>query len=120
MARQAVHLPEAVVPVTREENAYADALNEFGSDPQDEAEHSLLQILHRRALAVPATLISKHSTNFAAVLAAVTARGPRCDQCGGWTFHPAMRVGGGGIRLCDPCIGEIEADHLAEVNGAGW
>jgi hypothetical protein len=120
MARQAVHLPEAVVQVTREENAYADALNCFGCDPQDEAEHEALQILHRRALAVPATLISKHSTNFAAVLAAVTARGPRCDQCDGWTFHPAGLFTRNNPQLCGPCIGEIEADHLAEVNGAGW
>lgn len=26
--------------------------------------------------------------NFEAMLAAVTARGPRCYDCGGWTFRP--------------------------------
>lgn len=45
------------------------------------------------------------STNWAATLAAVRARGQRCDQCGGWTF----RLGYNGQpksmpRLCPDCL----------------
>jgi hypothetical protein len=44
-------------------------------------------------------------SNWPAVLAAVEARGPRCDKCSGWTFRPEYK----GLpkfiaRLCPICL----------------
>jgi hypothetical protein len=42
--------------------------------------------------------------NWPATLAAVTARGPRCEQCGGWTFRPGYRDAPSAVlRLCPDC-----------------
>lgn len=108
--------------MTKEEHDYAVALNEFGSDPQDEAEHDILSSLHRRALAVPPAPVARHSTNFSAVLAAVAARGPRCDGCGGWSFVHTQRGRRGNFRkglvtLCSGCAAEAVADRVAEEFG---
>lgn len=100
-----MHLPEAVVAMTREETAYAQALNEFGSDPESREEHDILRSMRihtHDGEAVPAV----RSVNWQATLAAVAARGPRCDECGGWTFAPTSRIRRGNStqpHLCGPC-----------------
>jgi len=48
--------------------------------------------------------------NWPAVIAAVHARGPRCDGCGGWTFRPALWTGRSRRLLCTRCE---QADTLA-------
>jgi hypothetical protein len=43
--------------------------------------------------------------NWPATLAAVAARGPRCDLCGGWTFRPQYAtVSRKAPRLCPGCF----------------
>lgn len=43
--------------------------------------------------------------NWKATLAAVEARGPRCDRCGGWTFRPEYRrLPRFVARLCPDCL----------------
>lgn len=43
-------------------------------------------------------------SSFEAVLAAVTARGPRCDDCNGWTWDPSQaRPRRTRIRICRTC-----------------
>lgn len=85
--------------MTREENALATALDIFGSDTPDEAERDILRGLRSRAYHDTAVPVVR-STNFDAVLEAVTARGPRCDRCGGWTFRPYLRTRPAGLRFC--------------------
>lgn len=41
------------------------------------------------------------SGNWPATLAAVHARGPRCDHCGGWTFKSFLLTVPAGHRFCD-------------------
>lgn len=41
------------------------------------------------------------TNNWPAVLAAVNARGPRCDHCDGWTFKPWLTSVPMGHRFCD-------------------
>jgi hypothetical protein len=77
--------------MTNEEATYAGAVNLFGSDPESPEEATLLRGLRSRAYhdsAVPAV----PSSNFDAVLAAVEARGPRCDHCGAWSFVPTHKT----------------------------
>jgi len=44
--------------------------------------------------------------NWPATLAAVQARGPRCDKCGSWTFRPLYLnpFFKGVRRLCPDCL----------------
>jgi hypothetical protein len=45
------------------------------------------------------------STNWAATLAAVRARGPRCDECGSWTFRLGFNGQPKSVRrLCPDCL----------------
>lgn len=41
--------------------------------------------------------------NWEATLAAVYARGPRCDWCKQWTFRPQLIAPHAGRRLCEEC-----------------
>jgi hypothetical protein len=41
--------------------------------------------------------------NWPATLAAIQARGPRCDFCGGWTFRPFLLAVPLGLRQCQDC-----------------
>lgn len=41
--------------------------------------------------------------NWPATLAAVHARGPRCDECGKWTFRSYMLTVPPGFRRCGEC-----------------
>lgn len=43
------------------------------------------------------------SVNWPATLAAVQARGPRCDFCGGWSFRPFLLAVPLGLRQCQEC-----------------
>lgn len=77
--------------MTQEEAAYAAVANTFGSDPESAEETEILRGLRARAYhdnELPVT----PSGNFAAVLAAVGARGPRCDLCGEWSFVPSEKT----------------------------
>ncbi len=97
--------------MTNEEAVYAGMVNLFGSDPESAEETDLLRELRSRAYhdeAVPAV----PSSNFAAVLAAVGARGPRCDHCGAWSFVPTHKtmkqtrrrdVTPQRLVFCEPC-----------------
>lgn len=42
--------------------------------------------------------------NWPATIAAVHARGPRCTECGDWTFRPALWTGRSRPLLCGLCI----------------
>lgn len=42
--------------------------------------------------------------NWPAVIAAVSARGPRCEFCGSWTFRPQLLSLPGLIRACPDCM----------------
>lgn len=43
--------------------------------------------------------------DWTATLAAVRARGPRCDRCNGWTFRPEyLRMPRYIARLCPECL----------------
>lgn len=67
------------------------------------------------------TGLPRSSGNFEAVLAAVGARGPRCETCDGWTFRPVYRVLDRTlVRQCPECrpsrwggSGPVPAEHLA-------
>ena len=85
--------------MTREETAYAAALNLYGSDPEDASEHEMLH--HLNFSAHPERIVLTAAVNWEATLAAVTARGPRCDHCNGWTFRPYLRTVPMGHRFCD-------------------
>lgn len=54
-------------------------------------------------------------SNFPAVLAAVQARGPRCDDCGNWTFRPELS-GSHWWQLCAEC----EASDQKIPAPEGW
>jgi hypothetical protein len=118
VARRPVHLPEAVVAMTREETAYAQALNVFGSDQESPEEHDLLRNLRIHSHdgeAVPAV----RSVNWQATLAAVSARGPRCDVCNGWTFRPwyVTLLSRTTPRLCGTCETSIPWTEPVAVIG---
>lgn len=51
----------------------------------------------------PETIPPQLSVNWPATLAAVSARGPRCDFCGGWTFRPFLVAVPLGLRQCSGC-----------------
>lgn len=56
------------------------------------------------ALRVVEAVNGQPGTNSPAVMAALEARGPRCDRCNGWTFRPAYRhVDKAVTRLCPDC-----------------
>lgn len=95
-----MHLPEAVVAMTLEEFAYAQALNEFGSDRESPEEHDILRSMRIHTHDGEAVKAVR-SVNWQATLAAVAARGPRCDECGGWTFKPHLLTVPKGHRFCD-------------------
>jgi len=42
--------------------------------------------------------------NWQATLAAITARGPRCDTCGAWTFRPYLTAAPTEHRRCPRCV----------------
>lgn len=53
------------------------------------------------------------SVNPSAVLAAISARGPRCERCGGWTFRPEyLSLPWYVARLCPDCL-PLRPEHLA-------
>lgn len=89
--------------MTKDENAYATALDIFGSDRQSPEEHDILMSLHARSIHGPAGSIHQGSLNWLATLAAVAARGPRCDACGGWTFRQVPWTGKSHALLCTSC-----------------
>lgn len=41
--------------------------------------------------------------NWPATLAAVRARGPRCETCNGWTFRPHLLADRALGRICQEC-----------------
>ena len=45
------------------------------------------------------------STNWPATFAAISARGPRCDHCGNWTFRPQYLTEPKRVpRRCPDCL----------------
>jgi hypothetical protein len=44
------------------------------------------------------------SGNWPATLAAIQARGPRCEYCGHWTFRPFLLAVPRPLRFCSVCI----------------
>lgn len=54
----------------------------------------------------PKADLPKRSVNWPATLAAVQARGPRCDFCGGWSFRPFLLAVPLGLRQCQECARE--------------
>jgi len=89
--------------MTKEETAYADALNLYGSDPEDASEHEILH--HMNFAAHPEKIVLTSSVNFPATLAAVRARGPRCERCASWTFRPEyLDLPRFVARLCPACL----------------
>jgi hypothetical protein len=108
--------------MTKEENAYADALNEYGSDTEDQSEHDILLSLHARSMAGLPESIKVHTTNFAAVLAAVAARGPRCDDCGEFTFrqHLSNKIFKSKPKLCHGCAEKIVGNKATGPFGIGY
>ena len=62
------------------------------------------------SVVVPVPLVLS-SVNWAATLAAISSRGPRCERCGGWTFRPQYLVVPKSVhypRLCPDC----SPDHI--------
>lgn len=57
-------------------------------------------------------------TNFPATLAAVTARGPVCDDCGAWTYRPDyLALPQAVSRLCPQCL-PVSAEHRQDDRAA--
>jgi hypothetical protein len=55
-------------------------------------------------------ILPVRSVNWPATLAAVNARGPRCDGCGGWTFRPYLLTLPKRIRRsCPDCLPGLTA-----------
>ena len=42
--------------------------------------------------------------NWPATLAAIQARGPRCEYCGSWTFRPFLLAVPRPLRFCSDCV----------------
>jgi hypothetical protein len=83
-------------PWTREDHEKA---RRYASLPVGPADRFRLRMELEGALP-----LATSSGNFEAVLAAIAARGPRCDRCGNWTFRPVyLRLPRTLLHLCPDC-----------------
>jgi hypothetical protein len=48
--------------------------------------------------------LNQRLSNWPAVIAAIGARGPRCEFCGSWTFRPQLLSLPAVIRACPDCL----------------